>query len=158
VAEQADQLEHRIKGGPQSDRQHSLLTLQKGLIVAKRSKQSTTHQGGVTSFDCMAMLPSMDRALHRSAEAMPLSASSLLGTQHRLPTQQPAAQMQPTAPPLPAISSTVVSPAANQQARQHLAASPHSCPLTNSRAQQTCNRGIPAAAHYAVLYDLTRLK
>ena len=34
----------------------------------------TTHQRGVTSFYCTATLPSVDRALHSSAEAMPLAA------------------------------------------------------------------------------------
>lgn len=58
--------------------------------------------------------------------------------------------IQPTAPSLPAISSTVASPAANQlsqQAHQHLATSPHSGPLTNSPPNvHTCTHGIYAAA------------
>jgi hypothetical protein len=108
--------------------------------TSERSNQSATHQKGGTSFNCMATLPSRDRALHCWAEAMPISASSPPGTQCYLLTQQPAAQMQPTAQSLPAISSTVASPAANQlsqPAQQHQAASPHCGPLMNSRMQQT---------------------
>jgi len=129
-----------MKGGPQSNSRHSLPMLQKVLIVIKRSKQSATHQGDVTSFDCTATLRGVDQALHRSADAVPLSASRLPGTQHRVLTPQPTAQTQPIAPLLPAISSSVASPAANQlsqQVHQRLAASPHSCPLTNSPTQQT---------------------
>ena len=86
--------------------------------TSERSNQSATHQMGGTLFDCMATLPSGDWALHCSAEVMPLSASSPSGTQCHLPTQQPAAQTQPTAPFLPVISSTVTSSAANQLSQQ----------------------------------------
>jgi hypothetical protein len=142
VAEQEEQQEHSIKA--------DLSNLSQHLLTTKRNNQSATHQEGETLFDCMATLPRMEWAFHHSAEAMPVSASSPPGTQQHLLTQQPANQTQPMAPSLPAISSTVTSPADNQlrqQAHQHLAASPHSGPWTNPRTnRRTCNHGIHAAA------------
>jgi len=131
MAEQEEQQEYRRRP----------LKLQKAFThyTSERSNQSAKYQEGVTSFDCTATLPSVDQALHRSAKAMPLSATSLPGIQRHLPTQQLAAQTQPTAPSLPAIPSTVASPATSQlsqQAYQHLATSPHSGHLKNPPMQQ----------------------
>lgn len=72
----------------------------------------TAHQEGVTSFDCMATLPTVDHTLRRSIETMPLH----------------------TAPSLPVVHSTVAIPATyqlKQQPGQHLAGSPHSGPRAN---------------------------
>jgi hypothetical protein len=139
---QEEQQEHSIKADLSNLSQHSLTT--------KRSDQPATHQEGVTLFDYMAILPSMDWGLHRSTEPMMLTACSLPGTQHRMPMQKPANLKQPTTPSLPAISSTVVSTAANQlsqQAHQNLAASPHSGPRTNPLTNRcTCDYGIHEAA------------
>jgi hypothetical protein len=74
MAEQADQLEHSIKVSP------SKLQPAFAHYTSERSKQSTTHQEEVTPYDCTAMLPSMDCALHSSAEAMLLSTFGIPGT------------------------------------------------------------------------------
>jgi len=73
---------------------------------------------------------------------MPLAASGPPGTQRRLSTLQPSAQLyttQPTTLSLLAIPSTVGGSAANQsnhQPDQHQAASPHSSSRTNPLVQQ----------------------
>lgn len=81
-----------------------LLALWRGLqplvhYTSERSNHAATHQEGLTSFDSTVTLRRVDRALHCSATAIPLTASSPPGARRRLPTQQPASQMQPTALP-----------------------------------------------------------
>jgi len=112
MAEQEEQQDNSIKG--------DLSNLQPAFAdyTTERSNQSVKHWEGITSFDCTAMPPSVDWALQHSAKAVPLSASSPPGTQHCLPTQQPAAQTQLTAPSLPATPSMVASPAAHQLSKQ----------------------------------------
>jgi hypothetical protein len=76
----------------------------------ERSKQSTTHQE-VTAYDFTAKVPSMDRALHSSAEAVLLSTFGLSGTH---PLHRPV----PHRATLPATSSIIAGPSTNQLSQQ----------------------------------------
>jgi len=122
----------------------------------------TTHQEEVTSYDCTAMLLSMDWTLHHSGEVMLLSASSPpgLGAGCRHSSQLPRCnpqhhhclpyRVQRLVLPLTSSASTNTS-----IWRLHLTATLGSI-LRRNRC--TRNRGIPAATHIALLYDLPRLR
>jgi hypothetical protein len=143
MAEQADQREHRMKEGLSKLQPAFTAHHQKGvifrLLIKKDLRRLTAHPHCPAS---KGVITSSDRALHSSAEAMPLAASGLPGTQCHLLTLQPAAQLYTTQPitlSLAAIPSTVVGPATNQlshQPDQHQAASPHSNSRTNLPTQQ----------------------
>ena len=59
------------------------------------SNRSATYLKRVASIECTATLPSVDRTVHCSSDAMPLSASSPPRIQRLLPTQQPLLRHNP---------------------------------------------------------------
>lgn len=130
-------------------------SLQEGVTLfdytSERRNQSATYQKGGTSFDCTAMLPSGDRALKHSAEAMPISASSPPGTWCHLPRCNPRHHLR-----LPYPAWSQVQPLTGSASKRN---SIKMLPLTAALWQilrfnrHTCNHVIPATAHYTLLYD-----